>query len=243
MGVYSDYSILGLIPARGGSKGIPRKNLAPLAGRPLIAHTIAAGLKAGSIGRLVVSTDDPEIAGVARQQGAEVPFMRPAELAGDQAGALEVIQHAVQTLEAAGDWRADIVVYLQPTSPLRRAEHIDAAVALLMDESADSVVSVVPVPHNFNPTSVMKLENGLLKPFLGEAGPLRRQDKPRVLARNGPAVLAVTRNTIMEQGALYGPRTLPLIMEPQDSLDIDTLFDLELAQWMLERRERLSHGS
>lgn len=229
--------VLGLIPARGGSKGIPRKNLAPLAGRPLIAHTIKAGLESKSVTRLIVSTDDPEIAEIAKQNGAEVPFMRPTELAGDQSGALEVIQHAIHTLEASEGWRAEVVVYLQPTSPLRRAEHIDDAVELLVAKQADSVVSVIEVPHNFSPASLMKLEHGILTPYLGETGPLRRQDKPKLFARNGPAVLALSIATVKKLNTLYGPRTLPLLMDQMDSLDIDTPFDLELAAWLLGRRE------
>ena len=229
-------NILGLIPARGGSKGIPQKNLAPLAGRPLIAHTIEAGLAAPSLSRLIVSTDDERIAEVSRELGAEVPFLRPAELATDQAPALAVIRHALEWLDQSG-WRAEAVVYLQPTSPLRRAEHIEAAVEKLLEERADTVVSVVEVPHQMNPVSVMKLENGRLKPFLGQAGPLRRQDKPRVYARNGPAVLALRRETVLEGNTLYGPRTLPLVMEPAESLDIDSPFDLELAEWLLQRHK------
>lgn len=229
--------VLGLIPARGGSKGIPRKNLAPLAGRPLIAHTIEASLQARCISRLIVSTDDPEIAEIAKQNGAEVPFMRPADLASDQSGALEVIKHAIHTLETSEGWRADVVVYLQPTSPLRRAEHIDAAVEMLVAKQADSVVSVVEVPHNFSPVSLMKLEHGILTPYLGENGTLRRQDKPKLFARNGPAVLALNIATVTKLNTLYGPRTLPLLMDQMDSLDIDTPFDLELAAWLFDRRE------
>ncbi|MFH1060032.1 MAG: acylneuraminate cytidylyltransferase family protein [Pseudomonadota bacterium] len=230
--------VLGLIPARGGSKGLKGKNLLPLAGRPLIAHTIAAALASRAITRVVVTTDDPAIAAAARQAGAEVPFLRPAELAADATPALPVIRHALDWLDRAG-WPAAAVAYLQPTSPLRRAEHIDAAVDLLFSEKADSVVSVVEVPHNFNPVSVLRLTDGVLRPFLAQnTDPLRRQDKPRVLARNGPAVLAATRATILELGVLYGPRTLPLLMTPQDSVDVDDAFDLELCEWLLARREK-----
>lgn len=229
-------NILGLIPARGGSKGIPGKNLAPLAGKPLLAHTVEAGLKSRRLTRLLLSTDDPAIAQAGRALGAEVPFLRPAELAADDTPALPVIQHAVRFLEDQ-DWRADVLVYLQPTSPLRRAEHIDAAVNLLLAEKADTVVSVVSVPHQFNPASVMRLENGCLTPFLPElAHLLRRQDKPEVYARNGPAVLACTRQVLMDEGRLYGQRTLPLVMTPEESFDIDTPFDLELVDWLLGRR-------
>jgi len=234
--------ILGLIPARGGSKGIANKNLAPLLGRPLIAYTIAAALQAKGITRLIVSTDDQNIAAVARELGAEVPFLRPAVLADDNAPALSVIRHALAWLATKENYQPEALVYLQPTSPLRGARHIEAALELLFSDQADTVVSVVEVPHNFNPLSVMKLDNGELKPFMDDIGPLRRQDKPRVLARNGPAVLALTRATVMEQNTLYGPRTLPLLMEPADSLDIDTLFDLELVEWLLQRRERHYDG-
>lgn len=229
-------NILGLIPARGGSKGIPGKNLVPLAGKPLLAHTVEAGLKSRRLTRLVLTTDDERIAQAGRALGAEVPFPRPAELARDDTPALPVIQHALGWLEDRG-WRTDVVVYLQPTSPLRRAAHIDAAVDRLLSERADTVVSVLPVPHQFNPASVMLLKDGCLQPFLPElAHLLRRQDKPEVFARNGPAVLACTRAVIMEQGRLYGQRTLPLIMTPEESFDIDTPFDLELVEWLLARR-------
>lgn len=234
--------ILGLIPARGGSKGIPQKNLAPLLGRPLIAYTIAAGLRAGSISRLIVSTDDQNIAATAKDLGAEVPFLRPTELADDEASALSVVKHALAWLKEEEGWEPDAVVYLQPTSPLRSTQHIEAALELLISEQADTVVSVVEVPHNFNPESLMKLENGELKPFMGDFGPFRRQDKPKVLARNGPAILALRRATVQDLNTLYGPRTLPLPMKQEDSLDIDGQFDLDLAAWILNRRGGQPHG-
>ena len=228
--------VLGVIPARGGSKGIPRKNLAPVAGRPLLAFTVESALAARSLSRVVVSTEDAEIAEVARGLGAEVPFLRPEALAGDEVPAVPVLQHAVQALEAEG-FRPDCIVCLQPTSPLRRAEHIDAAVELLLREKADSVVTVVPVPHNMNPLSVMRMEGGRLVPFLPDAPPvLRRQDKPEVFARNGPAVAVMTRETLMEGGRLYGERTLPLPMAPEDSLDVDGPEDLERLRTLLEAR-------
>lgn len=230
-------NILGLIPARGGSKGIPGKNLVPLAGRPLLAYTVQAGLASRHISRLLLSTDDENIAQVGRVLGAETPFLRPAELAQDASPALPVMQHAIGFLEAQG-WPVDVLVYLQPTSPLRQARHIDAALELLIAQGADTVVSVVPVPHQFNPASVMRLNAGHLEPFLPElAHLLRRQDKPEVYARNGPAVLACTRATIMERGQIYGPNTLPLVMDPQESHDLDSLQDLEVLEWLLSRRQ------
>jgi CMP-N-acetylneuraminic acid synthetase len=148
-----------------------------------------------------------------------------------------VIEHAVRWLEQAG-WRPQVVVYLQPTSPLRRAAHIDAAVDLLLDQGADSVVSVVEVPHQFNPVSLLRMEGDQLQPYQPEAAHLlRRQDKPRLWARNGPAVLAIAYATLMDRGALYGPRTLPLVMQPEESFDVDTPFDLALVEWVMARRD------
>ena len=143
-------NILGVVPARGGSKGIPHKNLALVAGRPLLAYTADAINESKVLTRTVVSTDDTRIAEYAKFLGLEVPFMRPSSLAGDDVPMLPVVQHAVETLQADG-FLIDIVVLLQPTSPLRRGEHIDAAVTWLERAGGDSVVSVVEVPHQFNP--------------------------------------------------------------------------------------------
>jgi CMP-N-acetylneuraminic acid synthetase len=226
--------ILGVIPARGGSKGIPNKNLTLLGGRPLLAYTADAVTDSTLLTRTIVSTDDARIADCARSMGLDVPFMRPPALAGDDVPMLPVLQHALETLEADG-FTADIVVLLQPTSPLRRGEHIDAAVTWLQRAGGDSVVSVVEVPHQFNPTSVMRMEEGLLKPFLDGPTATRRQDKPRVYARNGPAVLA-TRVEVIKEGSLYGRQSWPLVMSPEDSLDIDTAWDLRLVESVLSAR-------
>ncbi len=226
--------VLGVIPARGGSKGIPGKNLRTLAGRPLLAYTAAAAAASTCLSRVVLSTDDPAIAEAGRTLGVEVPFMRPSALASDGAPMLPVLLHAVHTLAHAG-FHADTVVLLQPTSPLRRAEHIDAAVEMLDATGADAVVSVVEVPHQFNPASVMTLEGDRLHPCT--AGPIapRRQDKARVYARNGPAVLAVRTRTL-EAGSLYGEDTRALVMSPRESLDIDAPWDFELAELLVSRR-------
>jgi CMP-N,N'-diacetyllegionaminic acid synthase len=227
--------VLAVIPARGGSKGIPNKNLAIVAGRPLLAYTADAARESSRVTRTIVSTDDAAIADAATGLGLEVPFMRPPSLAADDTPMLPVLQHAVATMRTGG-FAADVVVLLQPTSPLRRAEHIDAAVDLLETSGADSVVSVVEVPHQFNPVSVLRLDGDRLQPFM--EGPLvtRRQDKPKVFARNGPAVLAV-RAPVLERGSLYGDDCRALIMSADDSLDIDSPRDLvELASSMRARR-------
>jgi CMP-N,N'-diacetyllegionaminic acid synthase len=227
-------NVLGVIPARGGSKGIPAKNLALVAGRPLLAYTADAVKDSTRLTRTIVSTDDERIAACAQSLRLEVPFLRPPSLSGDEVPMLPVLQHAVEMLEST-DFVPDIVVLLQPTSPLRRGEHIDAAVTLLERAGGDSVVSVVEVPHQFNPTSVMRINDGRLQPFLEGPTATRRQDKPRVYARNGPAVLAVTRRVLAE-GSLYGERTWPLVMSVEDSLDIDSPWDLRLVESVLSAR-------
>lgn len=224
---------LGVIPARGGSKGVPGKNLRVLAGRPLLAYTAAAALGSRRLARTVLSTDDPEIAAAGRRLGLEVPFMRPATLAADDTPMLPVLVHAVDEARRAG-FAPDAVVLLQPTSPLRTSAHVDAAVELLESSGADSVVSVVEVPHQFSPVSVMTLEDGRLRPFLPGPVITRRQDKPRTFARNGPAVLAV-RVAALAGGSLYGTDCRPLLMDDASSVDIDGPADFEYAEFLLSR--------
>ncbi len=227
--------IIGVVPARGGSKGLPGKHLRPLAGRPLIAWTFDAARASRMLDRVVLSTDDDAIAQVAREHGVEVPFMRPATLATDDAPMLDVLVHAVSELTAAGD-APDAVVLLQPTSPLRTAAHIDDAVRLLESSGADAVVSVVPVPHRFNPVSVMRLDGDRLLPVTDGPAVTRRQDKPLVYARNGPAVVAVRTHVLVDGRSLYGRDTRALPMSEPDSVDIDTEWDLAVAELALARR-------
>ena len=229
--------VLAVIPARAGSKGVPGKNTRQLGGRPLLAYSCGAAGQSRYVTRTIVSTDDEAIADVARASGAEVPFLRPAALAADDTPMIDVLVHALATLRQTDGYVADVVVLLQPTSPLRTAAHVDAALTELLQTDADSVVSVVEVPHAFSPVSVMQLVNDRLLPYAGAGqAPTRRQDKPRVYARNGPAVLAV-RSAVLERGSLYGDHIRPLIMAAEDSVDIDTPFDFELAAWLLARRE------
>lgn len=230
--------VLGIIPARGGSKSIPRKNLAPLAGRPLIAHTFEAAKASSRITRIIVSTDDAEIAAFAASQGVEVPFLRPPELATDQAPILPVLKHLLGELGSRENYRPVAVVLLQPTSPLRAPGRIDAAIDLLFASGSDSVVSVVEAPHQFNPLSVLRMEAGMLTPFLPGEGAriMRRQDKPRVFARNGPSILVSAVRTLLEKDSLYGERCAALEMPPEESIDIDAPFDLELAEFFLRKR-------
>ena len=229
-------NILGLIPARGGSKTITHKNIAVVAGRPLLAYTCEAAQQSRLLTRVVLSTDDPSIAEVGKKYRVEIPFMRPAEFAKDDTPMLSVLQHALKMLQETEGYRPEVVVLLQPTSPLRRAEHIDSAVEILLETGTDSVVSVVEVPHQYSPVSLMCLEEGRLVPL--QEGPLimRRQDKLKVYARNGPAVLAVRKEVVLKKNSLYGDDCRPLIMAHEDSVDIDSPLDLKFAEFMIQRR-------
>ncbi|MBM3817918.1 MAG: acylneuraminate cytidylyltransferase family protein [Acidimicrobiia bacterium] len=227
--------VLGLVPARGGSKGVPGKNVRPLAGRTLIEYTARAARDSGAVDRLVLSTDSQEIADAGRRAGLEVPFLRPAALAADETPMLPVIRHALEALAADG-WHAEIVVLLQPTSPLRRAEHIGDAVQLLRETNADSVVTVVEVPRHLSPDYVMKIEDGRLRHFLPEGARLmRRQDARPAYAREG-TVYACWARTIERTGSLYGDDCRPLVIDSRDSLSIDTPADWEAAERLLAAR-------
>lgn len=231
--------ILGIIPARGGSKGIPGKNLRPLAGRPLIAHTIEAALGSRRLTRTILSSDCPEIMAVARGLGLDVPFPRPAALAADDTPMLPVIRHALDTLREREGYEPQYIVLLQPTSPLRQARHIDEALDKLLASDADSLVSVVQVPHQYAPTSVMVLEGDRVRPYLpiDEARNLR-QWKPTFYARNGAAIYAFTRQCLLERGSIYGETILAYAMSREDSVDVDEMLDLRICEMLLRERAR-----
>lgn len=224
--------LLAVIPARGGSKGIPRKNLRLLGGRPLIAYSIDAAKGAGSVDRIVVSTDDAEIASVSRSLGVDVR-LRPASLARDDTPTRDVLHHVVAELAAEG-YAPDAVLTLQPTSPLRTARHIDEAAALFAaDPGADSLVSCVPVPHIFHPQSVMRrTDQGYLEPYFPATQPTRRQDKETAFARNGAAIYLTRTPRLSDY--VFGGRLIPYLMDAASSIDIDTLEDLEVAERLLQ---------
>lgn len=231
----SHHRILAVIPARGGSKGIPFKNLALLGGRPLIAWTIAAAKAAHGLDRVIVSTDDENIAAAAREHGAEVPFLRPPEFSGDNAPALDVIVHALTELKSRSDVPYDAVAYLQPTSPFRSAAQLGAAISLFKAAWPDTLVSVTAVPHNMVPSSLMHPAESsgpfMLQPPTGQK--LRRQEKEKLFARNGPAILIVSAADAQLRGRLYGERVLGFEMDRLSSLDIDEPIDLEMARHLL----------
>lgn len=231
-------AIVGVITARGGSKTIPRKSIAPCAGRPLIAYSCEAALASTTLDRVILSSDDPEIVAVAESCGVKAPFLRPAHLATDTALMPEVLAHALRWFEGEGT-AVEGVVLLQPTSPLRTARHIDEAVALFREQDAETVVSLVEVPHNCNPNSLMKLDMDLRATRYDASGELilRKQDKPTVYARNGPAVL-VMRPHLVHAGKLYGEPTVGYLMDRISSIDVDDPEDLFLADLVLQAPEQ-----
>ncbi len=217
--------VLGIIPARGGSKGVPRKNIRLLNGKPLLAYTAESALQAKKLSRIILTTEDEEIAGVGRRYGLEVPFMRPPNLALDTTPTLPVIVHALETLEAAGE-TYDAICLLQPTNPLRRAEDIDNCIRLLETSAADSVVSVLAVPDEYNPKWVFWMrEDGKLNLCSGENEPIaRRQDLPLAFHRDGTIYL-IRKSVLLEHGNLYGKNIQAYQMNPKYSVNIDTMQD------------------
>lgn len=222
--------ILGLIPARGGSKGVARKNVRPLWGRPLIAWTIEAARGARLLTRTIVSTDDQEIAAIARAAGAEVPFERPAALAADDTPTLPVVLHALEMVEKS-DQPFDAVCLLQPTNPLRTAQLIDDCIRRFISSDADSLVSVLPVPPKYNPHWVYFSDlDGSLRLSTGAELPIsRRQDLPPAFHREG-SIYLTRRRVLVELHSLYGARTIGYPVDPESSLNIDTPADWERAE-------------
>jgi len=222
--------ILALIPARGGSKGVPGKNIKPLAGKPLIAYTIEQIQNSTLIDRAILSTDDERIAKVAREYGLEVPFMRPAELAQDTSGSLEVVRHALDFLEAQGE-RYDAVCLLQVTSPYRPAGVIDEAIRIFAKEHPDSLVSVRRVPDEFNPHWTFELEeNSRLKIATGEKKIIpRRQDLPPAYHRDG-AIYITSVETIRTKDSLLGDDIVAFPIESPELINIDTMEDWKRAE-------------
>jgi CMP-N,N'-diacetyllegionaminic acid synthase len=225
---------LGVIPARGGSKSIPRKNAKVIAGKPLLAWTVESALRSKTLNQVIVSTDDEEIAGIGRKWGARVPFIRPFELAQDDTPTLPVIQHAVSWLESTEGYIPEIVLLLQPTSPLRRTEHIDQAVELLLQTGADSVVSVCLSEQS--PYWMKRLEGDRVFPFLNKAPEYtRRQDLPRVYRLNG-ALYATRYDVLMRQRRILGEDTRAIVMDAESSIDIDSQLDFKIAEMLLAER-------
>jgi len=224
--------ILAIIPARGGSKGLPRKNLLPLAGKPLVAHSIEAALQCPLVTRTCVSTEDAEIAKIALEWGTE-RIQRPPELALDSVQNDDVVVHALEVMQAQGH-TFDHVVLLQPTSPLRTAQHLEACLAAYLGSSASSTMSVCSVEHH--PAKAIRIEAGRVVPFTNEKDMERqRQDLPMVFRQNG-AIYGIGTADFLAVRRFYCPPCIPYVMAREDSIDIDERLDLELAEQRLRQR-------
>jgi CMP-N-acetylneuraminic acid synthetase len=217
---------------------VPRKNIRPLCGKPLLQYTAEAALAARRLDRVILSTDDEEIAAVGRRCGLEVPFLRPPELARDDTPTLPVVQHAARWVEAEGD-RFDAVCLLQPTTPLRRPETIDLCIRLLEGSDADAVVTLLPVPAEHNPHWVFfRTGDGLLRVSTGDAALIpRRQELPPAFHREG-SVYVTRRNVLMEENSLYGTRLAGHPVDPAEAVNIDGPQDWERAERLLRARAR-----
>lgn len=226
--------ILAVITARGGSKGILGKNIKLLGGKPLLAYSIEAAKKSKLITHTIVSTDDKEIAAVAKKFGAEAPFLRPKELAEDQTPHLSVLKHAIEFMEKKLGVVFDYAVILQPTSPFRLPEDIDGTLAKLIETGADSAVSLAAVDGAYHPIKMKKLEGDKVLPYcFPEPEGLRHQDFPKVYKRSS-AVYAMRRDLLMKDNRLYGDNVVGHVVPAERSIDIDTLFEWLKAEWMLE---------
>ena len=225
--------IIGIIPARGGSKGIPNKNITEICGKPLIVHTIEAALRSQLLDRVIVSTDCSNIAQVAHSAKCPV-HIRPSHLAQDNTPTRPVLLDVLREAHYSG-YQPDAVMTLQPTSPLRNEIHIDEAISLFTScPEADSLVSCVELPHIFHPYSIMaKNEDGYLVPSGANTHIVRRQDKPTLYARNGAAIYITKSDKLPEY--IFGGRILPYHMSPLDSIDVDTPTDLYLAELLLSQ--------
>ncbi|NJL40458.1 MAG: acylneuraminate cytidylyltransferase family protein [Leptolyngbyaceae cyanobacterium SM1_4_3] len=228
--------VLAIVQARGGSKTIPRKNLRLLAGHPLVAYSIASGLAAESVTRLIVSTDDAEIASVCKSYGAEVPFLRPTELAEDATPDLPLFQHALDWLENQQGYYPHLVVQLRPTSPLRPLDLVDRAIATLIASPRSDCVRGVTIP-NQNPYKMWRTgEDGFLKPLLSsefeEPYNMPRQHLPTVYWQTGH-IDVIRYETIVKGRSLTGERVLPIMIDPLYWVDIDTEADWTYAEWLI----------
>ena len=226
--------VLAVIPARGGSKGVPRKNIRTVCGKPLIAYTIETALAAKHLFyRIIVSTEDKEIAAIAQRYGADVPFSRPAELAGDKVPTVPVLQHAVGFVEKQDHVRFDWVCLLQPTEAFRTVQDLENGIALGLAGGCDSVISVTQV-FAVHPILMKRIENDQLLPFvIEEKEGTRRQDyQPPAYMRNG-AIYLTRRDVLMWQNSIWGKVIRPYIMPPERSVSVDSELDLKLVEILM----------
>ena len=227
--------ILAIIPARGGSKGIPQKNIHPLAGKPLLAWTIKAAINSKFINRTIVSSDDEEILRIASKYGAE-PIKRPKSISGDKSPFNLLIFHALDYLKKKEKYIPDIILYLQPTSPLRQSADIDQALSLLQGE-VQSVISAYEVDNKFLKSFIID-KNGFMQGISNnEFSFMNRQDLPKICMPNG-AIFAVKTEHFLRTGKLFSRKTIPFEMSKEKSLDIDSIEDIKKAEKILKNVTR-----
>lgn len=228
--------VLAVVFARGGSKGVPRKNIALVGGKPLIAHSIDVARAAKTIDRVIVSTDDEEIASVARQYGAEVPFMRPAELAADSASEWLAWRHAITTMrELDPGFRFDVITSIPATAPMRVPADVDATVKMLRETDADIVITVSPAQRSPWFTMMKIDEQGYATLVNPGSGVVRRQDAPRVYDVT-PVAYAAHTDYVFRADHVFSGKIRAVVVPQERALDIDTLFDLEVARLLWERK-------
>jgi N-acylneuraminate cytidylyltransferase/CMP-N,N'-diacetyllegionaminic acid synthase len=232
--MYKEKKILALIPARGGSKGLPRKNIVPLLGKPLIAWTIEEALSSKYLDGVIVSTEDEEIARIARKYGAETPFKRPKQLARDSSKGIDVVLHAIDWFKKKGN-RYDLLMLLQPTSPLRTVEDIDGSVEYFFTKQGNVVVSVCEAEHSPLWTNTLP-DDMCMKNFINlKFGGLNRQELPKYYRLNGAIYLSFCDH-LQREKSFFGKGTSAYIMPKEKSVDIDGNFDFNLAEFILSRR-------
>jgi CMP-N-acetylneuraminic acid synthetase len=235
--VTAPLTTLGIIPARGGSKRLPRKNVRLLGGKPLVAWAIEAAQGARRLARLVVSSDDREVLDVARSYESRLALVRPAEISGDEAPAIDYVRHALAELEGAGQGPFDAIVILQPSSPFTLSADIDATVDLLASSGADSAVSVMQLDHAIHPFKMKVLDGNRLLPFLEEErGRMAAHELPEIYVRN--CSVYATRRKSVERAQVIGDDCRGYVMPRERSLDINEELDLLFAEFVLSRRER-----
>ncbi len=229
-------NILAVIPARGGSKNVPRKNITKIDGLPLISYTISSALEVDRLTDIIVSTDDYEIGSISKELGVDVPFIRPPNLATDNSQSYPVIEHALKYMEKLRGFNYDVILMLQPTSPLRTSSHINEAIDLYNTEECDSVVSIVSVGGN-HPLRMKKLDGNRLSNYVDQKSwnMLPRQVLPEVYIRNG-AIYMIRRDEFIKNKELIGSNCLGYEMNNKDSVNIDTYIDLMVAEILIKNK-------
>lgn len=222
-----------IIPARGGSKGLPRKNVLDICGKPMIAWTIKAALDSKHISDVIVSTDDEEIAKISENWGAQIPFMRPSELAKDDSISIDTYLYTIKKLNSEFNKSIEEFIVLQPTSPLRTSQHVDEAIELFFEKSADSVLSFYENPHPVNWIKIID-KRGFVKDYQKVSKMKNRQDFEKTYIPNG-AIVIIKYQLLKEFRTYYFKKTLPYIMEKENSIDIDDEFDFRIAEYLLNK--------